>query len=65
MSARKSPPADRRKGADRRKADKGPPPGRRDRRVSAEPRKPEVQELDVSSSDWARLQEEMAPPKKK
>jgi hypothetical protein len=65
MTARKTPAADRRKGADRRKVDKGPPPGRRDRRISTEPRKPEVQELDVSTSDWARLQEEMAAPKKK
>ena len=48
---------DRRKGGDRRKIDKGPP-GRRDRRVNPEPRKPEVDELEVSVSDWARLQGE-------
>jgi hypothetical protein len=64
MVASQSPPSERRKGPDRRKVDKGPPPGRRERRVGAEPRQPEVQELEVSSSEWARLQEEMSPKKK-
>lgn len=63
MPTRKSPPTDRRQGADRRKADKGPPRGR-ERRISVEPRKPDVQELEVSSSEWARLQEEAAPKKR-
>jgi hypothetical protein len=64
-SRKTSPPAtDRRQGGDRRKVDKGPPPGRRERRVSTEPRQPDVEELDVSLSDWARLQSGEAAPKK-
>jgi hypothetical protein len=58
MPAKKPPATDRRKGADRRKVDKGPPRGR-ERRVSVEPRKPEVQELDVSPSEWAQLEDEL------
>lgn len=46
---------DRRSGSDRRKVDKGPPKGLRERRVSVEPRKPEVQEVEISPSDWASL----------
>lgn len=71
MSSRKShsarPPAtgDRRTGADRRKADQGPPKGTRERRVSVEPRKPEVQELDLSASDWAALDSVLPPDPKK
>lgn len=49
------PKPDRRSGADRRKVDKGPPPGVRDRRVHMEPRKPDVQEVEISPSDWASL----------
>lgn len=52
-SRRTSAGADRRSGIDRRKADQGPPKGKRERRVSVEPRKPEVQEVDLSPSDWA------------
>lgn len=52
---------DRRKGVDRRKVDKGPPKGARERRVSVEPRQPEVQEVDISPSDWASLNE-LPPP---
>jgi hypothetical protein len=47
-------PTDRRSGQERRKVDKAPPGGR-DRRVSVEPRKPEVQELEITPSAWADL----------
>ena len=61
-----SPPkSDRRSGADRRQADQGPPKGMRDRRTSLEPRKPEVQELDLTASDWAALDTPTAPQPKK
>jgi hypothetical protein len=58
--------AERRSGADRRRADKGPP-GRVDRRRVAEPRKPEVAELDLSESEWGALTEQAftAPAAKK
>jgi hypothetical protein len=61
-----APPAqDRRSGGDRRKVDKGPP-GKRERRVSLEPRRPEVTESEMTPSEWDRLQElAAAPPKKK
>lgn len=62
----KSSAADRRSGADRRKADKGPPTGR-DRRVGMEPRKPEISEVEVTPSEWAALEEELLrgkPPAK-
>jgi hypothetical protein len=52
---------DRRRGSDRRKVDKGPPAGTRDRRVHMEARKPEVQEVDISPSDWASLAD-LPPP---
>jgi hypothetical protein len=59
---------DRRTGVDRRRADVGPPKGVRDRRVSVEPRMPEVKEVDLSPSDWAAfdavapLQQKKPPP---
>jgi len=53
---------DRRSGADRRQDDKGPPKGTRERRVSVEPRKPDVQEVEISPSDWASLTD-LPPPK--
>jgi len=58
--------ADRRSGADRRRADKGLP-GRADRRRVVEPRKPEVAELDISDSEWGALTEQafIAPAAKK
>ncbi len=57
---------DRRSGVDRRRADKGPP-GRVDRRRVAEPRKPEVAELDLTDSEWSVLKEQtsIAPAAKK
>ncbi len=63
MSPAKKHPAspsasDRRSGADRRKADKGPPAGR-DRRVGMEPRKPEISEVEITPSEWAALEEEL------
>lgn len=55
--------SNRRTGADRRKLDKGPPGGR-ERRVSLEPRKPDVVERELTPSEWATLQEQMPKPKK-
>lgn len=49
--------SERRSGIDRRRADKGPP-GRVDRRRVAEPRKPEVAELDLTDSEWGALTEQ-------
>lgn len=48
------PPAERRTGDDRRRADKGPPRGR-ERRVTLEPRQPEVVELDITPEEWVEL----------
>jgi hypothetical protein len=48
---------------DRRKVDKGPPGGR-ERRVSLEPRKPDVIERELTPSEWATLQEQLPTPKK-
>jgi hypothetical protein len=51
-----SPPTrDRRSGRDRRQVDHGPPPGVRERRVSVEPRKPEVVEREITPSEWDSL----------
>ena len=68
MVSRPSTPApkpdpNRRTGIDRRKADKGPPGGR-ERRVSLEPRKPDVVERELTPSEWAVLQEQLPKPKK-
>ncbi len=52
---------DRRSGRDRRQIDKGPP-GRAERRRVAEPRKPEVAELDMTESEWAALAQASAAP---
>ncbi len=46
---------ERRSGKDRRQKDVGGPNGR-ERRKSMEPRKPEVVELDLSESEWAKLE---------
>jgi hypothetical protein len=53
----------RRTGADRRKVDKGPPGGR-ERRISLEPRQPDVTERELTPSEWATLQEQLPKPKK-
>jgi hypothetical protein len=45
---------ERRSGKDRRVADVPPPKGR-ERRRTAEPRKPEVTEIDMTASQWGRL----------
>ena len=50
-------PPDRRSGRDRRQVDLGPPPGVRERRVSVEPRKPEVLERELTNSEWDSLNE--------
>jgi hypothetical protein len=54
---------ERRSGVDRRQVNK-PPPGGRERRTSMEPRKPEVNELEITPSDWARLTVPVPPGKK-
>jgi hypothetical protein len=45
---------ERRSGRDRRVVDVPPPKGR-ERRRTAEPRKPEVTEIDMTASQWAHL----------
>jgi hypothetical protein len=45
---------ERRSGKDRRVVDIPPPKGR-ERRRTAEPRKPEVTEIDMTQSQWGRL----------
>jgi hypothetical protein len=55
-----APFVERRSGMDRRKVNLGPPAGMRERRVNLEPRKPEVQEISLSASDWVRF-DEVAP----
>jgi hypothetical protein len=55
---------DRRTGVDRRRADIGPPKGVRDRRVSVEPRMPEVKEVHLSPSEWGAF-EDAAPSQQK
>jgi hypothetical protein len=45
---------ERRSGRDRRVVDIPPPKGR-ERRRTAEPRKPEVTEIDMTASQWAHL----------
>lgn len=52
---------ERRSGTDRRKADKGPPRGLRERRVNVEPRKPEVHDMDITPSEWDRMNEPTQP----
>lgn len=59
MKAGRPQPADRRAGRDRRQVDHGPPPGVRERRVSVEPRKPEVLERELTNSEWDSLNEPM------
>lgn len=49
------PASERRSGVDRRRADKGPPAGKRERRVGMEPRSPEVREVEPTPSEWAAL----------
>jgi hypothetical protein len=53
--------SERRSGADRRRVDKGPPSGGERRRL-VEPRRPEVEELEMSLSEWAQLNAELPPP---
>lgn len=59
-----TPISNRRTGRDRRQRDVGPPPGQRERRVSIEPRKPEVLEVDPTDSAWAELQELLKGPQR-
>ncbi|WP_298826268.1 hypothetical protein [uncultured Piscinibacter sp.] len=58
-----SRPHDRRSGRDRRLVDKGSPTGR-ERRVTLEPRKPEISEIDVTASEWDALSEQVRPEPK-
>ena len=53
---------DRRSGKDRRKADVLRP-GLRDRRRTVESRRPDVSEIEMSSSEWDSLKEEPPPDK--
>ena len=53
----KAPTVERRSGKDRRQRDQPPPRGI-DRRREMEPRKPEIVELDMSNSEWARLSDD-------
>ena len=70
MSSNKSsstpaPQRNRRSGRDRRVLDVGPLPGQRERRVNMESRKPDVQEVDLTASDWASFdQSSPLTPKK-
>ena len=47
--------SERRSGKDRRKEDQGPPPGKGERRRSLEPRTPDVEEVDLTQSQWGDL----------
>ena len=51
---------ERRNGEDRRQRD-GEPPGRHERRRGVESRQPEVIELDMSTSEWAALNQDFFP----
>lgn len=68
MAKPRSPsgPTERRSGQDRRRDEKKGPPGTLDRRRLIEPRKPEVEEIEMSHSEWDALrrgvQAEPAPP---
>jgi len=57
------PAIDRRAGADRRHLDAPLPVGKRDRRRGLEARKPEVNEIDMSQSEWAALTDLPVPKK--
>ena len=54
------PEAERRSGRDRRQEDLGPPSV--DRRRGIEPRKPEVSEVNITDSEWGRLEEAVRSP---
>lgn len=60
---RKPSTIERRLGTDRRKVDL-PRPGKAERRRSVDSRKPEVVELDMSSSEWTALTQLPEPPPK-
>jgi hypothetical protein len=60
VTPREGQTADRRKGVDRRKEDLLRP-GQPERRRSVESRKPEVRVIEVSESDWARLDSAAQP----
>jgi hypothetical protein len=50
-----APGTERRSGLDRRRVNLGTPNGIRERRVTLEPRKAEVEEVTLSASDWMRF----------
>jgi hypothetical protein len=52
---------ERRAGKDRRTTEAGPP-GKRERRTTLEARKPQVVEVEMSSSDWALFTDAPLPP---
>jgi hypothetical protein len=53
-------PGDRRSGRDRRQKDAGLPNGR-ERRRNVEARRPDVAEIEMTPSQWARLHAETQP----
>ena len=53
--------AERRTGVDRRRKE-GAPPSKHERRRGLEARKPEVLELEMSTSEWAALTGDPLPP---
>ena len=53
---------DRRSGQDRRRADVGPP-GKHERRITLEARKPDVAEVSMSDSQWLTLSRALPPAK--
>lgn len=64
VDKKKGETVERRSGRDRRKDSNGDYKGP-ERRRQLEPRKPQVQELDVSESEWARLFEDFSKSREK
>ncbi|MBB5204961.1 hypothetical protein HNQ51_002280 [Inhella inkyongensis] len=56
------PATERRSGRERRMRDRGPPVGMRERRVHMEPRAPQVEELEMSLSDFQKLIDQSQAP---
>ena len=57
------PAAERRSGHERRMRDRGPPVGKSERRTHMEPRAPQVEELEMSLSDFQKLIDQTQAPK--
>lgn len=56
-----SPAPERRSGQDRRRLEEGPP-GSHDRRRLVEPRRPDVEEIEMSPSEWDALNQGLGAP---